>query len=286
MLLFTIPKDLIKMASPPPNENMAPPENNKEENGEQEESIDDSKRSAEAVVAAVEENEHPTSSEPASKRLRKEEDDKGNEVLDLAKTLGFKAGYRFEVQWEIHTAEDDDDDNDNHQDTAAAAVAAVNQKSPKTRWWGATLLEHDGRTEDSVAIRTLDYDPYPEGGFPERSQEDVIFLGKDTLVNPVTHDELTYRLEGDDTTETVVSVAGREQIEQVVNETLMKAMTKNAAAWGSMSSAQQALIADRVAAKKEKLVELLLNHDKGVVTSTDMQAILARTMEDSNNKRI
>jgi hypothetical protein len=181
--------------------------------------------------------------------------DNDKEVLDIATMLGYKPGDRFVVQWEVHSDESED-------------------KEPTTRWWGATLLEHDGRTEDSVAIRVLDYDPYTEGGFPERSEEDVIFLGKDTLVNPVTQDEMTYRPEGDEAV-----WLGREDVEGVVNATLEKAFQKNSQAWKSMSSAQQAVIAGTIAEKKEKLLDLLLAQPNGVITSNDMKSILTKTME-------
>ena len=47
------------------------------------------------------------------------------EVLDFALTMGIKAGDRLEVEWEIGDAEGKEED-------------------VTTRWWGATLLEHDG----------------------------------------------------------------------------------------------------------------------------------------------
>ena len=235
-------------------ENEVPP---KDMNEQVEEGPKESTGKRPSVEASVEHQ-----SEEVTATTKRQRNDGEQESLDLAETLGYKAGDRFEVQWEIHEQSNDE----------------ASSEVPKTRWWGATLLEHDGRTEDSVAIRVLDYDPYPEGGFPERSQEDVIFLGKTTLVNPVSQDELTYRQEGSDTTIWL----RRGQVEDVVNETLKNALQNNSRAWGSMSQAQQALVAGAVAEKKEKLVDLLLNHcpDGGVITSSDMQSILSRTMEE------
>lgn len=180
-----------------------------------------------------------------------------SEVLDLAKVLGYQPGQRLQVQWEISDVVD--------------GVEAT-----KIHWWGATLLDFDGRTEDNVAIRVLDYDPYPEGGFPDRSKEDVIFLGKETLVNPSTLDELNYRPEGDGSDTVWLR---REDIETVVNATLESALNKNAVAWGRMSSAKQAMIASAVAEKKEKLLELLLDHPNGqVITSDEMKNMFAKIM--------
>jgi hypothetical protein len=66
----------------------------------------------------------------SAKRPRTED-----EALDLAVTLGYKTGDRIEIQWELEK-----------------------QGETDVHWWGATLLEHDGRTTDSVAIRTILYD--------------------------------------------------------------------------------------------------------------------------------
>jgi hypothetical protein len=68
----------------------------------------------------------------SAKRPRTED-----EALDLAVTLGYKTGDRIEIQWELEK-----------------------QGETDVHWWGATLLEHDGRTTDSVAIRTILYDEY------------------------------------------------------------------------------------------------------------------------------
>jgi hypothetical protein len=211
--------------------------------------------------------------EPA-KRSRHEEEEEvvvvvEGELLDLANTLGLKTNERFEVQWEIRQGDESGDD---------AAGADAEEEKVETRWWGATLLEHDGRTEDSVAVRVLDYDPYPEGGFPERSREDVIFLGRDVLIDPNTHEEMQYRPLGDDDSGAVW--LGREGVEEVVNATLANAMQKNSKSWNGLSRAQQASIADIIAKKKEKLLELLLSQPNGVVTTTEMHAIIAKTMQE------
>ena len=74
---------------------------------------------------------------------------------------------------------------------------------------------------------------------------------------------------------------GQSQIEEVVNATLMNAFHKNSAAWNKLDRAQQARIADIIATKKEKLLNLLLNHEGCVVTSADMKSILARAMTET-----
>lgn len=204
---------------------------------------------------------------PDSKRSRSEclPQEENEEVLDLAETMGFKPGDRLEVLWQVG------EDNSDHDETN-------DDKNVLTHWWGATLLEHDGRTEDSVAIRVLDYDPFPEGGYPDRSLEDVVFINKDAIVDFETQGELTFRREGEEQPDIYL---GQSQIEEVVNATLMNAFHKNSAAWNKLDRAQQARIADIIATKKEKLLNLLLNHEGCVVTSADMKSILARAMTET-----
>lgn len=198
-------------------------------------------------------------SEPTAKRSCS---DTGSEVLDLAETMGYKTGDRFEVKWEVSNDGNEEEDIIEH-------------------WWSATLLEHDGRTTDSVAIRVLDYDPFPEGGFPERSKEDIIILGRDTLVNPETCEELTYRVAGtSEEEEEALIYLRRDNVEEIVNSTLQNALVKNSEAWSRLAPAQQAVIASSVAEKKKKLVELLLNFPGGVISPADMQSILTKTMQE------
>jgi hypothetical protein len=95
--------------------------------------------------------------------------------------LGLKGGDRVEVLWDISPEEEE-------ETPASADVAAAKSE---TRWWGATLLPPDSPVRyytfddeegdeavdlESVPIRVLDYDPYVEGGFPDKSLNDVAFL--------------------------------------------------------------------------------------------------------------
>lgn len=166
--------------------------------------------------------------------------------LDLAVTLGYKDGDRIEVEWEI--------ENDNEDKTV--------------HWWGATLLKHDGRTEDSVAIRQLLYDPYKDF---ESSKEDVIFLGDDLLVSPDSQNQLKFRREGEDE----VTWYNEGDLNQKLNTILMGALTKNETAWKILPPARQALIASKIASKKEKLIEALRDHD-GVITSDTIQEVMQK----------
>jgi hypothetical protein len=202
--------------------------------------------------------------------------DHGSEILDLALTMDLKVGDRLEVQWEVDPKPEDEDDGNGPE------------HEPTIHWWGATLLEHDGRTDDGVAIRTLQYDPYPEGGFPESSQEDVIFMGRNVLINYPSQEELTFRTLTDDGSGIEYVVSSDEDVEDLVDSILTNALNKQASTFSALPRAQQALLAEKIAAKKDKLVQLVKEHmrtqrDAGInrpVTAQDAQQLLARTMMD------
>jgi hypothetical protein len=153
-----------------------------------------------------------------------------NPVVDIAQTLSLQVGDRVEVQWDIIC------DN----------VSTI-------RWWGATLLEFDGRTKEGVAIRTIEYDPFPEGGFDESSKEDVIFIGRDQLITFPSEETLDYRLEAavwiDD-----------DKIEEMIDGILGGTMQKLSSRFNALSPAQQSFVAEKVARQKGQLLELIHEH--------------------------
>lgn len=184
----------------------------------------------------------------ASKRPKT--NDTEDEPLDLAVTLGYKPGDRIEVQWEVENANGE----------------------LVVKWWGATLKAFDGRTTDSVAIRTLHYDACPELGFPEPNDEDVIFLGDDLLVSPDSTTQLNYRREGEED----VYWMNEQDMDEQLNAVLMGALAKNQAAWKNLEPAQQAIIAEKIKTKKEQLMQVLRSR-KEVITSASIKDILRET---------
>lgn len=168
--------------------------------------------------------------------------------LDLAETFGYKQGDRIEVLWEVDMNGD------------------VSKK-----WWGATLDPFDGRTEDGVAVRVLHYDSFPEAGF-EECYDDVIFMGEDLLVSPDSQTQLQYRRAG--STEPIVWYNETDLGEQL-NSILMGALSKHSESWKSLPPAQQAAIAEKIAKKKEKLLEALKAH-KTIITSASVKEILSK----------
>lgn len=184
-------------------------------------------------------------------------------IVDLAISLGFRAGDRIEVEWEVADGED---------------AGVLN-----TRWWGSTLKAHDGRTtSEGLAIRVLDYDPYPEGGFPERSLEDVVFATPNTLVHPDAieqqsddFDELHFRREGEEETVTM----NNESLRCHLNELLVDIMKEKTitSAFRNMDAAQQARFAEVVANGKEKLIDVIQtqwDQTRKVLTPEDIPGIM------------
>jgi hypothetical protein len=154
-----------------------------------------------------------------------------NPVVDIARTLDLQVGDRIEVQWDVLL------DN----------VSTI-------RWWGATLLEFDGRTKEGVAIRTIEYDPFPEGGFDESSKEDVIFIGRDQLITFPSEETLDYRL-----LESAVWI-DNDKIEEMIDGILGGTMQKLSSRFNSLSAAQQSFVAEKVARQKQQLLELIHEH--------------------------
>lgn len=181
---------------------------------------------------------------PPSPKRNKKTKDESSQPLDLALTFGLKVGDRLEVQWEIQS----DDGKD------------------EVHWWGAELLEHDGRTEDSVAIRQLKYDPYRDF---ETSIEEVIFIGPDELASPDSQHQMKFRREGQET----VMWYNDGDLEHTLNGILMAAMTKNKSSWSSLPPARQAVIAEQIAKKKEALISALKNHE-GIITSETITGLM------------
>ena len=201
-------------------------------------STDNDKATKEAVTEKPEEEAPPKEHEKAPKEgeiTRKRSSSSSTEnalddakrvrtdFVDMAVKMGFKAGDRLEVEWE------------------------VGEENVTKRWWGGVLLEHDGRIAEGFAIRVIDYDPFPEGGFPERSQEDVIFVTQNALLDADSGEELLFRREGEDMT---VAVG-----EDDLNDMMMNVLSKNGEAWSKLTAAQQATVAGIVAIGKERLLD-------------------------------
>jgi len=178
-------------------------------------------------------------------------------VLDICNQIGLKAGHRLEVEWQLEETPEEGGE-------------------PKlvTRWWGCTLQPYDGRTNEGVAVRVLDYDPYPAGGFPERSLEEVIFLSHDLCISPENHAEFKFRPEG------VVTVENEEEARTIVNTIISGTMEKHSHLWRNLTPAQQATIAAQVAAKKERLVEAIMSRSRSTVIGEEsMREILQEVMK-------
>jgi hypothetical protein len=232
-------------------------------------------------------------------------------VIDIAQTVNLQPGARIEVQWDLHFENNDidsiipnnNDDNNNEKDQTITTTQ-------QTRWWGGTLLHPDSRThtlQDSdskiqdqvtVPIRVIDYDPFPEGGFLERSLEDVCFLSDHSLLNVASDTRACWRKEGeeweprldadeeervlmgglpaglaaanvhgnnagdasDDDSISVASASKEDALKVVLDSVLLSAMQKSGIMdkMNQLEASQQSFMAAKIAMAKEKLSQKLM----------------------------
>ena len=125
--------------------------------------------------------------------------------------------------------------------------------------------------------RMLDYDALPEEGYEERSQEPVIFLTPDLLAcgnDPDRH--LSYRREGEaERQEKDVVWYNEGDLNDKLNGILMGALNKNKEQWNKLPPARQAALAEVIAKKKEKLMEVLKD-ESSIITPDNIGDILQR----------
>eukprot|EP00550_Attheya_septentrionalis_P000255 CAMPEP_0198291760 /NCGR_PEP_ID=MMETSP1449-20131203/9179_1 /TAXON_ID=420275 /ORGANISM="Attheya septentrionalis, Strain CCMP2084" /LENGTH=289 /DNA_ID=CAMNT_0043990441 /DNA_START=53 /DNA_END=922 /DNA_ORIENTATION=- len=217
-------------------------------------------------------------------------------VSDVCETVELKPGDRVQVMWEVHM------DN-------------IDESSSHKHWWTGTLLSKDGRTHELVAddddvddkpvvvpIRTLDYDPYPQGGFPERSLEDVCFLSEHSILNVSSGSNAYYRKEGDnweptddyedrimeaveaDTAEAESQLmsgngATKEESMRFILDTVLQASlasTGGHTKMQHMNPAQRLAVAEKIATAKERLLERIMQHDGGgEITAETVRTFMA-----------
>ena len=244
---------------------------------------DDTQNNDHLKRSRVEKNEDNENKSSASSPTPQEE------ILDLARSMELNAGDRLEVQWEVDINDDQDQDKVDEDDVRPTSDEGTTTMEPHVHWWGATLLEHDGRTDDQVAIRTLLYDPYPEGGFPEASREDVIFMGPNVLLSYPSQDELNYRILTADGSEVSYIISNDQDIEELVDTILSNALQNTSSTFQLLERSQQIKVAEKIATKKEKLIELIKEHmmngqesllqSNRTVTAQDALLLLARAMQ-------
>lgn len=190
-------------------------------------------------------------------------------LVDVASQLKLTDGTRIEVRWEV---------------------------SEEIRWWGGILLppqtdqihvlkdEHD---QVCVPVRQIDYDPYVEAGFPDRSVESVCFLSDHSLLVLSEDTRAFWRKEGDQweatneeeeelklmhceedtgviaTSDDDVSISSsspEDALQIVLNTVLQTALQKTGIMdkMVKLPASQQGFIAERIARAKEKLKNKLL----------------------------
>lgn len=232
------------------------------------------------------------------------------EAVDVARSVGLRPGDRIEVKWDLHIEEGTDAAGGEGAGPAAEgeAAPAVTRTIPK--WWGATLLHPDGRTHtltdrgetgpgempgpprDSAAVpvRSLDYDPCPEHGFPERSLEDVAILSDRSLLNLSSGTRAHWRKEGSEWEPSegehiaddgvggetfppaaaasvspssflsgrTLTASTEEEVRSVLDAVLVTALGTVSDKMGRLDAAQSSWVAGRIASAKERLLERIV----------------------------
>eukprot|EP00592_Proboscia_alata_P020888 CAMPEP_0194411960 /NCGR_PEP_ID=MMETSP0176-20130528/10302_1 /TAXON_ID=216777 /ORGANISM="Proboscia alata, Strain PI-D3" /LENGTH=340 /DNA_ID=CAMNT_0039214365 /DNA_START=36 /DNA_END=1058 /DNA_ORIENTATION=- len=183
--------------------------------------------------------------------------------------LDLKPNARLEVRWDLITDEE--------------------SETTTTRWWGATLLPNadadntspppsryhlldDDATGDAVRIpiRTLRYDAYPDGGYPETACQEVAFLSDELLFDIEAGDSCVWRREGQSvpatsqtTSQTTHTDQGvdleydgsreglRNLVDTVLSDVLMGLQTR----MKHLTRMQQTVMADKFVKGKEAFVE-------------------------------
>mmetsp|Transcript_27992 Transcript_27992/g.67949 ORF Transcript_27992/g.67949 Transcript_27992/m.67949 type:complete len:299 (-) Transcript_27992:4437-5333(-) len=246
-----------------------------------------------------------TTTEQQQETKKPKEEDK---TFDTAVVIGYKAGDELEVQWELEVDVED-------EETGDVKVKNVTKWWKATLLPYDTK---NGKVVDNVAVRTLRYEAMPEFGFEEESEEDVMFLSFNTLVTPpdlkagetIHLDELTkltYRRagredidydpesvnaalggndsvapdeQGTDPNKAVVKLGkGEEAIDALVDSILDASLKKLQSQFVSMPASQQAMVGSKIAQKKEKLKQALLEKWKAnpaaVLSADDTKEVLA-----------
>jgi hypothetical protein len=241
---------------------------------------DSKKRSAEAEIETYETFNPADTSSNSSKKVCAAP---SKVVIDKAVQLGLKPGDRIEVQWQIGNDDEDEDEEEEVDD-------GDKKETIRCRWWPATLLEHDGQSviiddqgeKVAVAIRVLDYDPYPEGGFPERSQEHVVFLGQGSIVDVETEERMAYRKQGEhygEDDDQPVVLLHEHEMEEYVNTMMASLIEKHSDKFQKLPASVQAVVAERLSNDKSKFLDVLMQtKDGGVVTVEKMQELLAKAV--------
>ncbi|CAB9508966.1 expressed unknown protein [Seminavis robusta] len=206
---------------------------------------EDANDEEEEVQDANDEEEDANDDEEEEAQEEVQEEAQGE---DLCQQMGLLDGSRLEVEWQL--VNDDD--------------------SMTTRWWGCKLLPHDGRVEDGVAVRVLEYDAL-EPHYPEPSREDVLFLSSEILISPESQAEFKYRVKD------VVVGLTNDQTREFVTNILMQAFNRQQASFPQMDRATQGALAESFCRKKEALLDALAAHNNGpIITADRIREIMRR----------
>ena len=85
-------------------------------------------------------------------------------------------------------------------------------------------------------------------------------MGRDTLISYLSPEELSYRLLTNDGSEIMYIVTNEDDIENLVDTILSSALQNTSANFNALPRTQQIRLAEIIATKKEKFIQLLKDH--------------------------
>jgi hypothetical protein len=217
-------------------------------------------------------------------------------VCDRAATLGYAGGDRLQVAWVV--SNDTTDINDKNDDTDNNIDDAANNNDDEAVWWGAELLPWTPGDEtlrqgpDVLAVRRLEYDPYPEAGFLESSLERVVFLDEGGRLQDLsTGDVMEFQRESAETEAAALEQPVQAPPEALVQATLQTVLAKYADVLQTLPAAQQASISDHVSRMKERVMvhleeaQATSTSTDRLVTKEDMHEILSKVGQEEQAAR-
>jgi hypothetical protein len=136
---------------------------------------------------------------PATSRLHPKRK-AADKSLDVASSIVIKYGTRIQVKWTL----EDMFDEETPEVLGGTSISIKGRIF--TVWWGATLkpLHYSHKLtgeekdvtkldENTVKVYELNCDPFPELGYDNRTQEEVVFVSNETLLHLNSGEIMMYR---------------------------------------------------------------------------------------------
>ena len=185
-----------------------------------------------------------------------------------------KTGDRLEVMWDL-------------EEDVITSSPVFEQVEKSSRWWGATLLPPSDPVETHLltdpengdtalmVVRVLDYDPYPEGGYPESSPTKIVFVADNLIYDLDCEESCVFRREGEEyepplnsvdpinnpvpsSTPEVLFEASLDGATSLIDGMLSSAIASVMSKFEKVDAARQAVIGEIIGESRQTMIEALL----------------------------